>query len=127
MPRISVVQINVHDMDRAIEFYELLGFAVASREHYPQIVKLAHDDTNGFTFLLYRVERRATIDYPSEAQTLINVATDNLAAALERLRSNGVDVIHDTPEDCPVGIYAAVRDPSGNVLELIEYTRPRDH
>lgn len=121
MPRISVVQINVHDMDRAIEFYQLLGFDVASREHYPQIVKLAHDDAARLTFLLYKVERPARIDYPSDAQTLINVATQDLRAALDRLRSSGVEVIHDTPEDCPVGIYAAVRDPSGNVLELIEY------
>ncbi len=123
MPRISVVQINVHDMDRAIEFYQLLGFDVAERKHYPQIVKLAHDDVDRFTLLLYRVNQPAKIDYPRDSQVLFNVETDDLESALGRLREQGVKVLHDTPEPCPVGVYAGVRDPSGNVLELIEYRR----
>ncbi len=120
MPLVTVIQINVTDMDRAIEFYSgALGFAVASRQHYPQIVKLEHDPT----FLLYQVERDTRIEYPHEAQTMINVATDDLRGVLEALRRQGVEVIQDEPVDCPVGIYAGVRDPFGNVLELIEYTR----
>ena len=119
MPRISVVQINVHDIDRAIDFYQLLGFSVASRDHYPQIVKLADDDIERFPLLLYRVDQPAKIDYPHDSQVLFNVETDNLESALARLREQGVEVIHDTPEPCPVGIYAGVRDPSGNVLESL--------
>lgn len=123
MPRITVLQINVHDMDRAIEFYELLGLSVASREHYPQIVKLAHDHVDQMTLLLYRVDRPTKVDYPRESQILFNVETDDLQGALERLRSQGAEVLHETPEACPVGVYGAVRDPSGNVVELIEYRR----
>lgn len=120
MPRISVIQINVDNMDDAIEFYSnKLGFPVASKAHYPDIVKL--DQEGGVTLLLYRVAKKAQIDYPNVAQTLINVATDDLVGTLERLKKQGVEVLHKKPEPCPVGIYAGVRDPAGNVLELIEY------
>jgi len=40
------------------------------------------------------------------------------------LKRQGVAILHDQPEPCPVGVYAAVRDPAGNVLELIEYKKP---
>jgi lactoylglutathione lyase len=121
MPRICVIQINVTDMDRAVDFYSnKLGFRVASREHYPQIVKLEHE---AVPLLLYKVDREARTDYPDGAQTLINLETDDLRRDLERLRGEGVEVIQDAPVDCPVGIYAGIRDPFGNVLELVEYQR----
>lgn len=120
MPKISVIQINVTDMDQAIDFYcNKLGFQIRSREHYPQIVKLEHQPT----LLLYKVDRAVSIEYPHVAQTLVNIETDDLASTLETLQKAGVEVIHKDPVDCPVGIYAAVRDPSGNVLELLQYTR----
>jgi hypothetical protein len=96
---------------------------VASRDHYPQIVRLAHDDVDRFSLLLYRVDQPAKIDYLRDSQILFNVETDNLEGAMGRLREQGIEVLHETPEPCPVGIYAGVRDPSGNVLELIEYRR----
>jgi len=121
MPRISVIQINVNNMDEAIEFYSSkLGFPVESKAHYPDIVKLQQE---GMTFLLYRVAKKSQIDYPNVAQTLINVATDDLVGTLERLKRQGVEILHERPVPCPVGIYAGVRDPAGNVLELIEYKK----
>jgi len=121
MPRISVIQINVDNMDEAIDFYSnKLGFPVESKAHYPDIVKLQQE---GVTFLLYRVTKKAQIDYPNVAQTLINVVTDDLVGTLDQLKRQGVAILHDRPEPCPVGIYAGVRDPAGNVLELIEYKK----
>jgi lactoylglutathione lyase len=114
-----VIQINVNDMDKAIDFYCVkLGFQIRSREHYPQIVVL---DNEPIPLILFKVTKEAAIDYGNAAQTLINIATENLVNTLEGLRAKGVTVIHETPERCPVGIYAAVRDPSGNVVELLEY------
>lgn len=119
MSRICVVQINVTDMDQAIAFYgEALGFQVATRDHYPDIVPLVHP---GIPLILYRVDHMAHIDYPHVAQTLINFETPDLAATLQNLKAQGVELIHETPQPCPVGIYAAVRDPFGNVFELLEY------
>jgi predicted enzyme related to lactoylglutathione lyase len=121
MPKVCVLQINVTDMDQAIDFYcNKIGFEVLSREHYPQIIKLKNDSA---PLLLFKVSKKTDIDYPNEAQTLINIETGNLKKSLRELREKGVDVIQDTPETCPVGIYAGVRDPFGNVFELIEYTK----
>ncbi len=47
--------------------------------------------------------------------------TDDLESSLKDLKSKGVELIHETPQDCPVGVYAAFRDPFGNVHELIEF------
>jgi lactoylglutathione lyase len=119
MPRVCVIQINVNDMQKAVEFYsDKLGFAVGSREHYPDIVRL---DNETVPIILYQVEKEANVDYPRASQTLINIETDDLRRSLHELRQKGVTVLHDTPQECPVGIYAAIQDPSGNVLELIEY------
>jgi catechol 2,3-dioxygenase-like lactoylglutathione lyase family enzyme len=119
--RICVVQINVPDIDRAIDFYtDVLGFSVKSRASYPFAVVLEQD---AFTFLLAKCDTSATIDYPHVAQTLINIETPDLAAALDDLKAKGVDLIHSEPQPCPPGLYAAFRDPFGNVMELLEYTR----
>lgn len=121
MPRICVIQINVTDMDAAIDFYcNKLGFQVRSKDHYPQIVKLDHDP---IPFLLFKVNRAARIEYPFVAQTLINIETEDLRTTLERLKHQGVTVLSAEPQSCPVGIYAAIQDPAGNVLELLEYKR----
>ena len=120
MPRICVVQINVADMDVAVDFYvRKLGFELRSRRSYPKVVELGQEQ---FTLLLYLVERPARVDYPKEAQILINIETANLEKDLERLRKLNVEVLHSAPVRCPVGTYAAIRDPSGNVLELLEYS-----
>jgi lactoylglutathione lyase len=118
-PRICVVQINVPDMDRALDFYtDVLGFAVRSRASYPFAVVLEQE---GFTFLLAKCERGASADYPDGAQILIDIETADLAATLRDLQ-RGVDLVHTEPQPCPPGLYAAFRDPFGNVLEYLQYT-----
>lgn len=119
MPRICVIQINVIDMDEAIEFYtRKLGFEIASRDHYPYIVKLANE---AVPIILYQVEKETHFEYPNAVQTLVNIETANLRQSLEELKHQGVVVLHETPQKCPVGIYAGIKDPSGNILELVEY------
>ena len=122
MPNICVIQINVVNMDQAIDFYSnKLGFQVKSRDHYPYVVVLEHEPN---TFILSKVDKPAQIDYPNVAQTLINFQTDNLDGTLKDLKEKGVDLIHETPQTCPVGVYVALRDPSGNVMEILEFRTP---
>jgi len=33
------------------------------------------------------------------------------------LKAKGVEFVHEEPQPCPAGIYAAFRDPFGNVME----------
>jgi predicted enzyme related to lactoylglutathione lyase len=39
----------------------------------------------------------------------------------EKLRELGADVIHDAPQKFPAGIFMAVRDPAGNLIELLQF------
>ncbi|HEU5110304.1 MAG TPA: VOC family protein [Micromonosporaceae bacterium] len=119
MRRITAVQINVDDLDKAIDFYvDKLGFDVETKRYYPQSVKLAQPH---FSLLLYKVNDSSRLEYPSAARVLVNVETDDLDRDIAGLLAQDVEVIHPEPVRCPVGRYAAVRDPAGNVLELIEY------
>lgn len=119
MPRICVIQFNVSDMDAAIDFYSnVLGFRIKQRDYYPELVLLEHE---GPSVLLCKVQRNAEIDYPNEAQTLINIQVDDLRKSMSELKLKGADFIHPEPQTCPAGIYAALRDPFGNVMELIEF------
>lgn len=120
MLRIALVQINVSDLDEAIAWYrDVLGFRVAKEHyHHPVAVDLVHE---GCRLLLHRAERPTRIDYPNVAQTLICLETDDIAASLDALRHSGAEVLHDAPQPFPAGLFAAFRDPFGNVHELVEF------
>ncbi len=120
MPKICLIQINVSDMDKAIEWYcKTLGFEVSKEHyHYPVAVDLIHE---GIRFLLHKAAKPTQIDYPNDAQTLICIQTEDIIASMNDLRSKGVELIHETPQDFPAGLYTAFRDPFGNVHELIEF------
>ncbi|MBP9709093.1 MAG: VOC family protein [Oligoflexales bacterium] len=119
MYKVCVNQINVHNIDEAIIFYtEKLGFEITSKEMYPHIVPLKND---GIYLLLSQGEKPTTIDYPKQAQSLINFQTDSLSTTMETLKDRGVEFLHAEPQQCPVGVFAAFRDPSGNVHEFVEF------
>jgi len=119
MLKVAMVQINVSDMDQAIAWYQdVLEFEVAKEHyHYPVAVDLVHE---GCRLLLHRAERPARIDYPDVAQTLVCLQTDDIAAHMKSLKHRGVELLHDVPQLFPAGVFAAFRDPFGNVHELVE-------
>jgi catechol 2,3-dioxygenase-like lactoylglutathione lyase family enzyme len=119
MLNVAMVQINVPDLDGGIAWYrDALGFEVAKEHyHYPVAADLVHD---GCRLLLHRAERPADIDYPNVAQTLVCLQTDDITATMESLRQRGVELLHDAPQPFPAGLFAALRDPFGNVHELVE-------
>jgi lactoylglutathione lyase len=121
MPRLAVISVNVHDMDQAVAFYtDKLGFGVRSDVAAPYFVEL---ESEGPLLLLQLCERPAKADYPSGACVLLDLAVDDVAAELARLRGSGAELLHDALQDCPVGKYFAVADPSGNVVELIQFDK----
>lgn len=120
-PKISEVQINVSDMDKAIDFYcEKIGFKIKTRELYPQLVSLKNDSV---TFLLNKVAEPAKIIYPSESCILINIQVEDIEESIKDLKSRNVEFLHDKPQTCPEGLFAAMRDPSGNILGLLEFSK----
>ncbi|MEW5916273.1 MAG: VOC family protein [Gemmatimonadota bacterium] len=118
MPNIAAVSIYVDDMEKAIAFYSnILGFAVKDRP-VPFITELAHD---GVALILCQAERPTRNDYPNASSVVIGIATDNVAARAQELSRKKVDVITSTPQDFPGGKFIALRDPAGNVVELLEF------
>jgi lactoylglutathione lyase len=118
MPQIAALSIYVDDLERAVTFYtELLGFAVRGRPA-PVIVELDHDSP---ALVLCQAERPTRNGYPDGTGTVIGVATDDVASAAKSLRARGAELLFDDPQDFPGGKFIAVRDPSGNVIELLQF------
>ncbi|WP_242615235.1 VOC family protein [Paenibacillus solani] len=119
MSNLCVLSINVNDMDQARRFYcDILGFEI-SRVYDEEIISLKNE---GISLILQKCERRADTDYPHEAQVIIGIETADVNAAIEAYKSQGVEVIIEPPKPCPPGLYSAIRDPFGNVIELLEFT-----
>lgn len=120
MPSIAAVSIYVDDLDAATEFYtRQLGFNVRSRP-VPFIVELDHERVS---LVLCRAEVRTNQAYPSGSGVAIGLAWDDIEATAKRMKADGVEVLISTPEEFPGGRFIAVRDPAGNVVELLEFTQ----
>ena len=120
MPSIATISIYVDDMNAAVDFYTgQLGFRVASRPA-PVIVVL---ESEGVGLVLCQAERRIPQSYPTGTGTVIGLVTPDAAAAATRLASAKADLVIKEPEPFPAGRFIAVRDPAGNVIELLEFTR----
>jgi catechol 2,3-dioxygenase-like lactoylglutathione lyase family enzyme len=118
MPHIAALSIYVDDLEAAVAFYTgTLGFAVRSRPA-PVIVELDHDSP---ALVLCQAESRTSGDYPNGTGTVIGIATNDVAAAAKMLRSKGAKMVFDEPHEFPGGKFIAVRDPSGNVVELLQF------
>ncbi|CAM3506575.1 MULTISPECIES: VOC family protein [Paenibacillus] len=119
MPNICVISINVSNMDTAKHFYcSILGFEI-SKVYSEDIISLKNE---GVALILQQAERNTRVQYPHEAQVIIGLQTEDVSAAIEKYKSQGVEVIYGTPQLCPPGLYTAIRDPFGNVIELLEFT-----
>jgi lactoylglutathione lyase len=120
MPTISALSLFVPNLDAAVKFYrDVLGFSVEA-EYGPEVTKLAHD---GVSVLLCKCERATRPDYPGAAQAVPGIAIADVTKELARLKGLGAELVFDAPQDFPVGQFIAVRDPAGNVIELLQYHR----
>lgn len=120
MPKLGVISIYVSDLELAKQFYcGKLGFEV-SREYDANTVSLKHED---IPIVLYQVEQPTRSHYPQQAQVVLGLETDNLASTITELAAQGIEAIYDSPQPCPPGAYNAFRDPFGNVIELLEFSK----
>lgn len=56
---------------------------------------------------------------PSQSRFMINYRVDNMAAMIEQLTANGVDLLKG-PEYYENGVFLWIMDPEGNKIELWE-------
>lgn len=121
MTSVCVIGIYVDDMDKAVEFYcKKLGFKEAERYDDGCIVRLENE---GPPVILEKVEKAGRIEYPGHSQVVLGVETDNIEKTSEELKGKGVEFLHDKPQAFVAGHVMAMRDPSGNVLELLQFNK----
>jgi len=118
MPKIAAVSVYVDNMDRAVDFYtKWLGFKVEAKPN-PYITVLEHE---GVALVLCQAETARKLAYTKEAGTVLGLASQKLEKEIARLQAAKVEFVVATPQDMPGGRFVAVRDPSGNVIELLEF------
>jgi len=117
MVKFCVITIYVHDMKSAVDFYTTkLGFMVVHSSDC-----IVHLDTDGPTVILEKAATPNVAQYPKASQVVLAMSTEDLKTTASELRAADVVFIHDTPMDFPGGIFMAFRDPSGNVIELLQF------
>jgi catechol 2,3-dioxygenase-like lactoylglutathione lyase family enzyme len=113
-----VIGVYVDDMDRALDFYcGKLGFTV--RHKYDDC--LIHLENDGPSLILETTDKPANAEYPGTSQVALGIETKNVEETAKKLRDLGADVIHDAPQKFPAGTFMAVRDPAGNLIELLQF------
>lgn len=119
MQGICVISINVTDMKQAVAFYcDILGFEISTVYDEECIIGLKNES---IPLILNKVDTVTKADYPCEAQVVLGIQTNDLKASIADFQARGIEVIWDKPQACPPGTYSAIRDPFGNVIELLEF------
>lgn len=121
-PRIYNVGFQNPDMAEARAFYsDKLGFVVRSEKYYPPAIPLGHAD-GSFSHMLH--ERKGLQirpdGYPNASQTVLLYRAETFETVLRLLRAIGVETLHETPVQGPLGPFVAIRDPFGVVSEVVQ-------
>jgi lactoylglutathione lyase len=113
--KVCVLTIKVQDMKSALEFYtKVLDFEI-SKEYGEKIVSLVHKE-------IPIVLEESDSNYASSNQVLPAILSENLDEDMAQLKSKGAKFLFDEPRPCPPGRFSVLEDPSGNQLELIEFS-----
>ena len=54
---------------------------------------------------------------------IYEIETDDIKKTSEELREKGVELLYNEPQVFVAGLMMAMRDPSGNVLELLQFNK----
>ena len=108
----------VYDLLVSRDFYvEILGLNLI--EEHEDCIKLRSGSHNVFMFQ----GTMKAIDYQHgyNSNSSLVLTVNDLDEKIDELKSKGVVFIHDSPNENRWGRYAAFKDPSGIVNELMEF------
>jgi lactoylglutathione lyase len=117
--------IFVNDMAQSIDFYtNKLGLKLLDGPlHYPGNADMAFvgADWNSYVELVYDLEEHPPYEVGNRYEHLAVEVDGDLAAVIERLRSQGVKIVKE-PKKSPGGSrsIAFIEDPNGIPVELLE-------
>lgn len=112
---VCVQTIFVRDLRAATAFYTgALGYEVKAT-YGPCIAQLR---TGSTTLVLQELDGAEAVAGPG---TVLCFQTEDIAAAMRSVRESGGELLHETPQRCPVGVFASFRDPGGAVQQLLQF------
>ncbi|MFW9919809.1 MAG: VOC family protein [Candidatus Thorarchaeota archaeon] len=121
MTSVVVIGIYVDDIDAAVEFYcTKLGFKEAQRYANGCIVRLENE---GPTLILEQVDGKSPIREIGTPQIVVCVEAKDIVSTMKDLKTKGVDFIHAKPQEFVAGLFNVMRDPSGNLVELLQFNQ----
>ncbi|GEL77562.1 VOC family protein [Tenuibacillus multivorans] len=119
LDQVCVMTIRVKNLKESVHFYtEVLGFEL-SQQYGESIVSLKHPN------IPLILEEHKDLDVQSQNNIVLAIKSENLVEDIEQLKTNGVHFAFQNPEPCPPGLYNVFKDPSGNQIELIEFSKVR--
>jgi len=122
-PRVRNLAISVPSMKQAADFYhDVLGFEKLTRDDAGPVAAFKQKGSASF-ILSEEAKQTAPYIYAMTAHVGFALETSDLAASVEQLKSHGVTVLHDTPQQSGNVMFVGFSDPFGNMHELIQYDR----
>ncbi len=117
MSKVCAISVYVRDLKESSEFYsEVLGMKI--KHEMPYLVVM---DNEGADVVLCQAEESSEVDYPNSSTVVLGFPTSDLNESMKNFEAKGVKLIHPSPQEFPGGHFVAFRDPSGNVLELLQF------
>ena len=139
MIRIAHTQLWVHDQEEALAFYtQKLGMEVRADVTLPEMgdfrwLAVGPAGQEDVSIVLMAIPGAPVMDAETTEQVrelmgkgfagTVFLATDDVHASYEELRSRGVEFVEE-PQERPYGIDSGFRDPSGNHFRLTQVRQP---
>lgn len=116
---VCVQTVFVPDLQEAVRFYTSgLGYQVKAT-YGDCIVQFR---TGGTTLILQQIEAGSGAGSPA---TVLSFQTDDIHAAMRRIVEAGGELVHTSPQRCPVGEFAMFRDRAGVLYDLLQFDAGR--
>jgi lactoylglutathione lyase len=115
--RVLGVRVNVAAIDPAVQFYtRACGFELAGKADAGS----ATLQNGPVRLLLRRASKPPQAHYPGDAQSHVNFVVTNLESSLREISKQGFKTVEKTPQPTAIGTYITLKDPSGNIHQLIQ-------
>lgn len=112
--KVCVLTVKVSNLQEAVQFYtNVLDFTV-SKYYGDCIVSLVHNEVPVV------LEESETVENGNNV--LLGILSKDIEQDFNNLKSKGAKVLFDEPKPCPPGRYFIIEDPSGNQIEIIEFS-----
>lgn len=112
---------RVHDLERSLAFYKLLGLEEAFRLHRPEdgslMLVYVHVGGNRFIELFPGGPEPRE---PDGSFMHLCLLSDEIRSDVEHLRAHGVEIVREVQRGLDGNLQAWINDPDGNPIELME-------